>query len=80
MALPDPEERRRKAYSLRRSVMDYGMGLVIGCFGIFFAFAHKLGYQFDLEPLFRYSLSGLFIIYGAFRIYRGYQKKYYTEE
>lgn len=76
----DPEERRRKNYVLRRSLMDIGMGIVILCFGIFFAVAEKLGYNFDLEPVFRYSLSALFIIYGAFRIYRGYQKNYYSEE
>ena len=80
MPVIDPEERRRKNYVLRRSLMDTGMGIVILCFGIFFAIAHKLGYQFDLEPLFRYSLSVLFIIYGAFRIYRGYKKNYYSEE
>ncbi|MBC8035296.1 MAG: hypothetical protein H7Y03_14195 [Chitinophagaceae bacterium] len=80
MSAADPEEKRRKNYMLRRSIMDYGMGLVILCFGIFFAIADRIGYAFDLEPLFRYGLSGLFIIYGAFRIYRGYQQNYYSEE
>lgn len=76
----DPQKRRMDNYILRRSIMDYGMGLVIFGFGVFFAIAHKLGFEFAIEPLFRYCLAGLFIIYGAWRIYRGYQKKYYTEE
>ena len=76
----DQEERRKKNYVLRRSLMDIGMGVIITCIGIFYAIAHKFGYEFNIEPLYRYSLSGLFIIYGAFRIYRGLQKKYYSEE
>jgi hypothetical protein len=75
----DPEERRRKNYTLRRSITDIGMGIVILCFGIFFAIADKIGYYFDLEPVFRYCLAGLFIIYGLFRVYRGVQKNYYSE-
>ena len=45
-----PEERdldkRAKAYRMRRSIMDYGMGLVIFCLGIFFLLAPKLGVAF----------------------------------
>ena len=30
-------DRRSKGYILRRSVMDYGMGVIIFCLGIFFS-------------------------------------------
>lgn len=60
--------------------MDYGMGGIILGFGVFFALADRFNIEFTIEPELRYCLAGLFVIYGAFRIYRGYQKKYYTEE
>lgn len=75
----EQSERRTKNYMLRRSVMDYGMGLVIlGC-GVFFAIAPRLGIEFNIEPLFRYLFAVLCIIYGAWRMYRGYKKNYYSE-
>ncbi|MBZ5859479.1 hypothetical protein [Flavihumibacter profundi] len=78
MAQESPDN-RRKQYSLMRSILDYGMGGIILLFGFFFLFAEKLGFYFDLEPLFKYFFSFLCIIYGAWRIYRGYQKNYYSE-
>ena len=74
----DQSEKRRKNYTLMRSVMDYGMGLVIlGC-GVFFAIAPRLGIEFNSEPVFRYFFAGLCMIYGAWRIYRGYKKNYFS--
>ena len=62
-----------------RSILDYGMGGIILLFGFFFLFAERLGFYFDLDPLMKYLFSFLCIIYGAWRIYRGYQKNYYSE-
>ncbi|HSZ85428.1 MAG TPA: hypothetical protein VK787_05320 [Puia sp.] len=72
-----PADRKVKRYALMRSVMDYGMGAIILGFGVFFFFAPKLGFNFEMSNLFRYSLSGLFVLYGGWRIYRGYQKNYF---
>ena len=55
------------------------MGFTIFMFGVFFLAAKKLGYDFDLEPAFRYSFAFLCIIYGGWRMYRGYKKDYYTD-
>lgn len=74
----DSEDRQEKNYILRRSIMDIGMGGLIAGFGFFFVFAPKLGYDFTMDPVLRYCLSGLFIIYGAFRIYRGIKKNYFS--
>ena len=71
--------KRDKNYLIMRSVMDYGMGLVIFGFGIFFAIAPSLGVHFNIEPFFRYFFAGMCIIYGGWRMYRGYKKDYYTE-
>jgi hypothetical protein len=76
----DPQEKRTKNYVLMRSVMDYGMGLVIVCCGIFFAIAPKLGIEFNVDPFFRYFFAVMCIVYGGWRIYRGYLKNYYQDE
>ena len=75
----EQQDPRKKQYSMMRSTMDYGMGLVIVGVGIFFLFSNKFGISFDVEPFFQYFFAGMCIIYGAWRIYRGYKKNYYSE-
>lgn len=70
-------DRRRHNYSLRRSILDYGMGVMIFGFGVFMIIAPKLGYDFGIDNFYRYTFSGLWLLYGGWRIYRGYQKNYY---
>lgn len=72
---------RNKGYARMRSIMDYGMGLLWMGMGVFLAF-NKL---FDIginprldDPVIK-GLGGIFIIYGLFRIYRGYKKNYFIE-
>lgn len=77
-----PEEKdldsRARGYRNRRSIMDYGMGAIIFCLGIFFLLAPKLGVVFGVEDMFRYLFAGLCILYGLFRVYRGYKKNYFN--
>ncbi len=73
------EEKRRTAYSWRRSILDYGMGVIIAGFGIFFLLADKFKIDFAIDPTMRYLFSGLCLLYGGFRIYRGYKKNYFKE-
>jgi len=75
----DFEEKKRKAYSSRRALMDYGMGIIIAGIGVFFAVSDRLGIDFEIDPLFRYMFAGLCFLYGGFRIYRGYKKNYFNE-
>jgi hypothetical protein len=72
-------DRKEKNYILRRSLLDYGMGAIILGFGVFFAVADRFGMEFNITPAFRYAFVALCIIYGAFRIYRGYKKNYFSE-
>lgn len=74
---PFMEDSRKKSYELRRAILDYGMGAIIFCFGIFFLVAPRLGVTLAIEDTFRYIFSGLCLLYGAFRIYRGRQKNYF---
>ena len=72
------EERRKKGYVLRRAILDYGMGIIIFGFGVFFLVGPKLGFTFSIANDMRYMLAGLFLLYGGFRVYRGSQKNYFN--
>ena len=74
------ERRKRKELSLMRSLMDYGMGALILLLGLFFFFRDKI--NTDLNKRFPPDsidkiLGGMCIVYGIWRIYRGYKKKYF---
>lgn len=76
------EKKKRKQVAQMKSLMDYGMGLLILLVGLFFIFRKKLG-NFPLnerlgEPdTLEIFFGGLCILYGAWRIYRGYKKNYF---
>jgi hypothetical protein len=72
------EERRKKAYVVRRAILDYGMGVIIFGFGVFFLFAPKLGFDFGITKDMRYMFAGLCLLYGGFRVYRGSRKNYFN--
>jgi threonine/homoserine/homoserine lactone efflux protein len=74
------EKKKRKQVSVMRSMMDYGMGSIFFIFGLFFFFRGK--FDIDLNKSFPPNdidkiLGGIFLLYGCWRIYRGYQKKYF---
>ena len=74
----EPDDLRKRGYTVRRAVLDYGMGIIIFGFGVFFLLAPKLGISVNLDPLMRYIFSGLCLLYGGFRVYRGSQKNYFN--
>ena len=74
------EQQRNKQVSKMRSVLDYAMGFVIVFIGLFLAFRS----QFDLSLNKRFPpdiwdkvYGVLALLYGIWRIYRGYKKKYF---
>ncbi|WP_245729248.1 hypothetical protein [Niabella drilacis] len=76
----DYERRRNKQVAGMRSVLDYAMGTVIIFVGIFLLVRHR----FDLALNKRFPpdtidllLGALFVVYGSWRIYRGYRKNYF---
>lgn len=74
----EPDDVRKKGYVLRRAILDYGMGIIIFGFGIFFLVAPKLGFSFGITNDLRYMFSGLCLVYGGFRVYRGSRKNYFN--
>ena len=69
---------REKGYIRMRSIMDYGMGLLWTAMGVFIIFVKK--FSQDLADKYDSTVFKIFgavcVIYGLFRIYRGYKKKY----
>ncbi len=72
---------RDKNYLRMRSIMDFGMGLLWMAMGVFMIFIKRfnaaLAEQYD-ENAFK-VFGAVCIIYGLFRIYRGYRKKYFRD-
>jgi cytochrome c biogenesis protein CcdA len=73
------EKKSRKQVSLMRSLMDYAMGIVIIFLGalLFFHDKLKIGINERLSPNMVKVLGVIFVLYGAWRIYRGYKKNYF---
>jgi len=73
--LEDFQEQQRKKTIRIRSFMDFTMGGLFIAIGIVL-----LTYQVGtLEQFNRKGLGVLFILYGIWRIYRGYKKKYFND-
>lgn len=73
------QEKQRRQRSRMRSMVDYTMGTVFLLLGIYFLVYEKFGWKLlNREPSsIDYFIGGLFVLYGGWRIYRGYKKNYY---
>ena len=73
--------KRDRGIVLMRSIMDYGMGLLWFSMGVFLIcikyFNANLQVRFD-DPAMK-AFGVICIIYGIFRIYRGFKKNYLKE-
>lgn len=74
----EQQDRRTKGYLTMRSLLDYGMGAIYIMVGLGFIFARKTGLDFLVftKDWMGKLLGAIFIIYGAWRFYRGYRKNY----
>lgn len=67
---PDDENRRSPVYGRFRATMHIGMGavyLVLAAVVVYYSYFGMI----PLSPGSSYAISGLMLLYGAFRIYRG---------
>ncbi|MGC4037391.1 MAG: hypothetical protein QM764_15630 [Chitinophagaceae bacterium] len=78
--LEEYENKKRKQVSQMKSVMDYGMGILMLCAGIIFLFHDKLHLPLGDGPptMLDRFFGGLCVFYGCWRIYRGYKKNYFS--
>jgi hypothetical protein len=75
----DYQNEHRKKVTRVRSMMDYIMGAIIILIGVYFLLYETLGlnvFRREPSPLDK-LLGGVFILYGSWRMYRGYKKNYY---
>ena len=74
------EKKKRKQISFMKSLLDYGMGLMIVLAGLFFFFRVKFHLSFN-EQFPPNNIDKIFgvicIAYGCWRMYRGYKKNYF---
>jgi hypothetical protein len=81
--LEDYERQKRKQVSGMKSLMDYGMGILILILGLVFLFRMQFGANHPVNitmgkpDLLEKMFGGLSILYGIWRIYRGYKKNYF---
>jgi hypothetical protein len=72
---------RQKGYVRMRTIMDIGMGVLWAGMGVFMFFIKK--FSADLAERYDPNTFKIFgavcIIYGLFRVYRGFKKKYFRD-
>ncbi|MET0394794.1 MAG: hypothetical protein ABW019_16735 [Chitinophagaceae bacterium] len=78
--IEDYEKKKRRQVASMRAFMDYGIGIMILGVGVFFF----LRDQFDMALNQSYppnAIDKIFgvvcVLYGGWRIYRGYKKNYF---
>jgi uncharacterized membrane protein YqjE len=78
--IEDYEKKKRRQISLMRSLLDWGLGIMIVAFGIFLIIRIRFHIDFnerfppsDVDKIF----GVICIIYGGWRIYRGFRKDYF---
>jgi len=73
------ENKKRKQVSTMRSIMDYGMGILLLIVGLFFLFHQllKIDIGYTSSPTLEKFFGGMCLLYGSWRIYRGYKKNYF---
>lgn len=78
--LEEYENNRRKQVSGIRSVMDYTMGIVFIAIGLYFLLSQTMGWQLmgRKGTALDYVIGVVFLVYGGWRVYRGYKKNYFN--
>lgn len=70
-----------KGYIRMRSIMDFGMGVLWTAMGVFLIFikSFNTGLETRYDDSTLKVFGGICLLYGLFRIYRGYKKNYLKE-
>lgn len=73
-------DKKTKRYILMRSITDFGMGFIYIAVGIVILFAKQVNFSSDFAQSAPAKIfAALAIIYGAWRVYRGFKKNYLKE-
>lgn len=72
---------KNKGYMRMKSIMDFGMGLLWLGMGAFLVFIKLFDTAFQArfdDPVMKF-FGAICMVYGLFRLYRGYKKNYFIE-
>jgi hypothetical protein len=77
--LEDYQDQKRKQFAKMRSITDYGMGTFFLLLGLLFLLHNMLGFDFgnNKSPVMDVFFGIIAVLYGGWRIYRGYKKNYF---
>jgi len=77
----DQLSEKDKGFVRMRSIMDYGMGVLWTGMGLFLIFINKFstGLELRYDETTLKAFGAVCLVYGLFRIYRGYKKNYLKE-
>ena len=77
----EPLNNQEKGYLRMRSIMDLGMGFLWTGMGIFILFIKKISTDMaeKYDTIAFKFFGAVCVIYGLFRVYRGYKKNYFMD-
>lgn len=72
------ESRRRKNYVVMRMIYDFTFAGLILAMSVILFFGDKFGLSLiaDLDSGLRFAFAALCLLYGSFRVYRGFKHDY----
>jgi hypothetical protein len=71
-------DKRQKSYILMRRIYDFTMAALILGMAVVMLGAKKLNIEelISIDASFRYLFGGICLLYGGFRLYRGFKREY----
>jgi len=73
-------DQKTKRYIMMRSITDLGMGLIYLGVGVFILFAKQFNFNSDFTMSIPARIFAILaIVYGSWRVYRGFRKNYFKE-
>jgi hypothetical protein len=74
----DFREKQRKSYTMMRTIYDLSMAVIILGMAVLLLLAKQFGLEsfMGIDPMFRYLMGSVFLLYGGFRLYRGIKRDY----
>ncbi len=73
MAQQDFEQQQQKGQARIRAIYAFTMGILLTLLGLLLIFYRQLGFEFDIDPVYSGLFGGICILYGMFRVWRGYK-------
>lgn len=74
----DFREKQRKSYRVMRMIYDLSMAVFILGMAFILLLAEQLKIEqlMTIDPMYRYLMGSMSVLYGGFRLYRGIKRDY----